>query len=182
MIIARDGGNPAPRCADPGSPGGFDDFDRCGVSGVWQEHALSALAGGLIGLIANACMTLTALRSTASAAGALGRLMVGQMVKVVLTVGLLLIVAQGQMGQLAAAALRLRSDAGGVLVRAVLSMRTRRPKRLKTGCPPRGTTNDDGCRTRRGTRGTFRHRLHQPSHDPSEGGRRLLGHSTWIRW
>jgi F0F1-type ATP synthase assembly protein I len=58
-------------------------------------HALSALAGGLIGLIANAYMTLATLRSNASAAGALGRLMVGQLVKVVLTVGLMLAVAQG---------------------------------------------------------------------------------------
>jgi F0F1-type ATP synthase assembly protein I len=63
----------------------------------WSRiHALSALAGGLIGLIANAYMTLTTLRSTASAAGALGRLMVGQFFKVALTVGLMLIVAQGK--------------------------------------------------------------------------------------
>jgi F0F1-type ATP synthase assembly protein I len=63
-----------------------------------RTQALSALAGGLIGLIANAYMTLTTLRSTrnANAAGALGRLMVGQLVKVVLTIGLMLIVAQGQ--------------------------------------------------------------------------------------
>ena len=58
-------------------------------------HAKSALAGGLIGLIANAFMTLSALRPTASAAGALGRLMFGQLVKVMVTVGLLAIVARG---------------------------------------------------------------------------------------
>jgi F0F1-type ATP synthase assembly protein I len=64
---------------------------------VWgKTHALSALAGGLIGLIANAYMTLTTLRSSASAAGALGRLMVGQLVKVALTVALMVIVARGQ--------------------------------------------------------------------------------------
>jgi len=58
-------------------------------------HAKSALAGGLIGLIANAFMTLSALRPTASAAGALGRLMFGQLMKVMVTVGLLAIVARG---------------------------------------------------------------------------------------
>ncbi len=64
---------------------------------IWgRTHALSALAGGLIGLVANAYMTLTALRSSASAAGALGRLLVGQFVKVALTVGLMLVVAQGR--------------------------------------------------------------------------------------
>jgi len=60
-----------------------------------RTHAMSALAGGLIGLIANAFMTLSALRPTASAAGALGRLMFGQLVKVMVTVGLLAIVARG---------------------------------------------------------------------------------------
>jgi ATP synthase protein I len=63
---------------------------------VWgRTHATSALAGGLIGLIANAFMTLSALRPTASAAGALGRLMFGQLMKVMVTVGLLAIVARG---------------------------------------------------------------------------------------
>jgi ATP synthase protein I len=63
---------------------------------VWgRTHAMSALAGGLIGLIANVFMTLSALRPTASAAGALGRLMFGQLVKVAVTVGALLIVARG---------------------------------------------------------------------------------------
>jgi F0F1-type ATP synthase assembly protein I len=64
---------------------------------IWgRTHALSALAGGLIGLVANAYMTLTTLRSSANAAGALGRLLVGQFVKVALTVGLMLVVAQGR--------------------------------------------------------------------------------------
>lgn len=64
---------------------------------IWgRTHALSALAGGLIGLVANAYMTLTSLRSSANAAGALGRLLVGQFVKVALTVGLMLVVAQGR--------------------------------------------------------------------------------------
>ena len=63
---------------------------------AWDStHAMSALAGGLIGLIANAFMTLSALRPTASAAGALGRLMFGQLMKVMVTVGLLAIVARG---------------------------------------------------------------------------------------
>jgi len=64
---------------------------------VWgRVHALSALAGGLIGLIANAYMTLTVLHApVSSAAGALGRLVFGQMVKVVLTVGGLLLVVRG---------------------------------------------------------------------------------------
>jgi F0F1-type ATP synthase assembly protein I len=60
-----------------------------------RTQGLSALAGGMIGLIANAYMTLNALRSSASAAGALGRLMVGQLVKVALTVALMVIVARG---------------------------------------------------------------------------------------
>lgn len=63
---------------------------------IWgRTHAMSALAGGLIGLIANAFMTLSALRPTASAAGALGRLMFGQLMKVAVTVALLVIVARG---------------------------------------------------------------------------------------
>jgi len=56
---------------------------------------MSALAGGLIGLIANVFMTLSALRPTASAAGALGRLMFGQLLKVGVTVAGLFIVARG---------------------------------------------------------------------------------------
>lgn len=57
--------------------------------------ALSALAGGAIGLIANALMSLIVLRSQPGATAALGRLVIGQFVKVVITVGLLLIVARG---------------------------------------------------------------------------------------
>ena len=77
-----------------------------------QIQALSALAGGTIGLIANAYMTLTALRSSASAAGALGRLMFGQMVKVALTVALMVIVGAGQVGHWPA----LSARTGDVLV------------------------------------------------------------------
>lgn len=58
-------------------------------------HGVSALVGGLIGLTANAWMTLMTLRAVPSATGALGRLMFGQVVKVMLTVGLLLVVARG---------------------------------------------------------------------------------------
>lgn len=64
---------------------------------LWgRTQALSALAGGGIGLVANAYMTLTMLRSSASAAGALGRLMFAQLVKVAVTIGLMLVVAQGR--------------------------------------------------------------------------------------
>lgn len=57
--------------------------------------ALSALAGGLIGLVANALMTLFVLRPSPGAAVALGRLMIGQFLKVMVTVALLLMVARG---------------------------------------------------------------------------------------
>src|SRR5690606_947753 len=57
--------------------------------------ALSALAGGATGLLANAIMTLLVLSAAANAAGALGRLVMGQMVKVMITVGVLLVVARG---------------------------------------------------------------------------------------
>jgi len=57
--------------------------------------ALSALAGGGIGLVANALMMLIVLRTHAGAAGALGRLMLGQFVKMVVTVSLLFAVARG---------------------------------------------------------------------------------------
>lgn len=61
-----------------------------------RVQALSALIGGLTGLVANACMTLIALRPTGQPAVALGRLLVGQMMKVALTVAVLVIVARGQ--------------------------------------------------------------------------------------
>ena len=54
----------------------------------------STLAGGLIGLIANLFMTLAALRPTHHAGLALGRLLVGQFVKVLLTVAMFVAVAQ----------------------------------------------------------------------------------------
>lgn len=55
---------------------------------------LSALGGGLIGVIANLYMTFNALRPAASAGGALRRLLFGQLVKVALTVAMFLAVAQ----------------------------------------------------------------------------------------
>jgi F0F1-type ATP synthase assembly protein I len=58
------------------------------------RSGLSALAGGAIGLVANASMTMTALRPTRSPGGALGRLLFGQLVKVALTVTLFVIVAR----------------------------------------------------------------------------------------
>lgn len=54
----------------------------------------SALIGGAIGVIANAFMTVTALRSTRSPGGALGRLLFGQLLKVALTVAFFVIVAR----------------------------------------------------------------------------------------
>ena len=45
-------------------------------------------------MIANAFMTVTALRSTRSPGGALGRLLFGQLLKVALTVALFVIVAR----------------------------------------------------------------------------------------
>jgi F0F1-type ATP synthase assembly protein I len=57
-----------------------------------QRSGLSALVGGAIGLIANAFMTLTALRPARSPGGALGRLLFGQMIKVALTIALFVIV------------------------------------------------------------------------------------------
>ncbi len=58
--------------------------------------ALSALAGGATGLIANAIMTLFVLRAAPGAAGALGSLVMGQAVKVMVTVGALFVVASGR--------------------------------------------------------------------------------------
>ena len=59
-----------------------------------RSSGLSALTGGLIGLIANLYMTLAALRPARTAGFAFGRLLVGQFVKVLLTVGMFLAVAQ----------------------------------------------------------------------------------------
>ncbi|MFZ9708090.1 MAG: ATP synthase subunit I [Steroidobacteraceae bacterium] len=61
-----------------------------------RDGGASALAGGLIGLLANLYMTFAALRPARSAPLALGRLLTGQFVKVALTVGLFLAVAQQQ--------------------------------------------------------------------------------------
>ena len=54
----------------------------------------SALVGGAIGVVANAFMTVTALRPTRSPGGALGRLLFGQLLKVALTVACFVIVAR----------------------------------------------------------------------------------------
>jgi len=63
---------------------------------VWGRiAAFSALAGGATGLIANAMMTLIVLRAAPGAAGALGSLVMGQMLKMMVTVGVLLVVARG---------------------------------------------------------------------------------------
>ena len=54
----------------------------------------SVLAGGAIGLIANLFMTIAALRYTHSPGLALGRILIGQLGKVLLTVGMFLALAQ----------------------------------------------------------------------------------------
>lgn len=58
-----------------------------GLGWGWRA-GLSALAGGAIGLVANLYMTLKALQPATSPRGALGRLMMGQLVKIAITVGL----------------------------------------------------------------------------------------------
>ena len=61
----------------------------------WGSRAgLSALAGGGTGLLANAFMTLQAMRSTSSAAGALGRILLGQFMKVAVTITLFVLAAR----------------------------------------------------------------------------------------
>lgn len=62
--------------------------------GSSPKAGLSATTGGLIGLIANLYMTVAALRPARSAGFAFGRLLAGQFVKVLLTVGMFLAVAQ----------------------------------------------------------------------------------------
>jgi len=59
-----------------------------------SNTGVSVVTGGLIGLIANLYMTVAALRPARSAGFAFGRLLVGQFVKVLLTVGMFLAVAQ----------------------------------------------------------------------------------------
>lgn len=62
--------------------------------GWGARTGLSALAGGGTGVLANLFMTLTALRPSASPAGALGRLMLGQFMKVVVTATLFVFAAR----------------------------------------------------------------------------------------
>jgi F0F1-type ATP synthase assembly protein I len=93
-----------------------------------QAQSLSALAGGLIGLIANAYMTLTVTRSPTSAAGALGRLMVGQLVKIVIAVGGLFIVAKGGWANWPALLIGFFSTLVVYWFVPVLMTRARRPK------------------------------------------------------
>jgi F0F1-type ATP synthase assembly protein I len=93
-----------------------------------RVQALSALAGGLIGLIANAYMTLTAMRSPTSAGGAISRLMVGQLVKMVITVGGLFIVAKGGWANWPALLLAFFATLVTYWFVPVLMTRPRRPK------------------------------------------------------
>ncbi|MGD9598766.1 MAG: ATP synthase subunit I [Steroidobacteraceae bacterium] len=63
--------------------------------GVWGvRHGESALAGGSIGFIANLFMTLTALRPGGGAGLVLGRVLLGQFVKVALTVAMFVALAR----------------------------------------------------------------------------------------
>ncbi|MBV6417859.1 MAG: hypothetical protein CMLOHMNK_02635 [Steroidobacteraceae bacterium] len=63
--------------------------------GIWgARHGASALAGGSIGFIANLFMTLTALRPGGGAGLVLGRVLLGQFVKVALTVAMFVAVAR----------------------------------------------------------------------------------------
>lgn len=62
---------------------------------VWgARHGGSALAGGAIGVIANLYMTFAALRPGGSAGRVLGRLVLGQAIKVFITVAGFVIVAR----------------------------------------------------------------------------------------
>lgn len=62
---------------------------------VWGVRpGLSALAGGATGILANVFMIASALRPSGSAGGALGKLMFGQLMKVVVTVVLFVVAAQ----------------------------------------------------------------------------------------
>jgi F0F1-type ATP synthase assembly protein I len=56
----------------------------------------SLLAGGAIGLVANLFMTIAALRLTQNPGLALGRILIGQLGKVLLTVGMFLALAQSK--------------------------------------------------------------------------------------
>ena len=63
--------------------------------GLWgARHGASALAGGSIGFIANLYMTLAALRPGGGAGLVLGRVLLGQFVKVALTVAMFIAVAR----------------------------------------------------------------------------------------
>jgi F0F1-type ATP synthase assembly protein I len=63
--------------------------------GVWgARHGASALAGGSIGVIANLYMTLAALRQGGGAGVVLGRILIGQFVKIALTVAMFVAVAR----------------------------------------------------------------------------------------
>jgi F0F1-type ATP synthase assembly protein I len=61
-----------------------------------SRTGVSVVTGGSIGLIANLYMTVAVLRPARSAGFAFGRLLAGQFVKVLLTVGMFLAVAQSK--------------------------------------------------------------------------------------
>jgi F0F1-type ATP synthase assembly protein I len=65
-----------------------------GCGAIWGRDALvSALAGAVTGVVANLYMTYKALQPARTPRGALGRVYYGQLVKVVLTVGMFLLAA-----------------------------------------------------------------------------------------
>jgi F0F1-type ATP synthase assembly protein I len=93
-----------------------------------RTQALSALAGGGIGLIANAYMLIAMMRTTTSAAGALGSLAMGQLLKMMLTVGGLLIVARGGWASWPALLCAYAATLVVYWFVPVLSTRARRPR------------------------------------------------------
>lgn len=66
----------------------------CCAAAFGRAAAVSALAGGSIGVVANLYMTIAALRVVGDPGLALGRLYVGQFVKVLLTVAMFYAVAR----------------------------------------------------------------------------------------
>jgi F0F1-type ATP synthase assembly protein I len=92
-----------------------------------RTQALSALAGGGIGLVANAYMLIAMMRTTSSAAGALGKLAMGQLLKMVLTVSGLLIVARGGWASWPALLVAYAATLVVYWFVPVLSTRARRP-------------------------------------------------------
>jgi len=97
----------------------------------------SALTGGAIGVIANACMTVTALRPVRSPGGALGRLLFGQVLKTAISVALFVIAFRS--GRLDLATMLLAYFATLVMFWFVPTMGSRASGRERIG---KAGTND----------------------------------------